>query len=167
MTTTSTTTPAAAEPHLPPIRMDITVARSPEDACRVFTEEIHTWWPLATHSIGQEDAAFCGFEGRVGGRIFERLADGSEHEWGRVLAWEPPRRLRFTWHPGRDADTAQQVEVRFHAVEGEVETTRVELVHEGWEHYGEGAAEAHAGYQPGWEHVLGECYGGSAGRIIP
>lgn len=148
--------------EIQPVRVEVTVARTPQDAFRVFTYEIHTWWPLPTHSVSPERTKTCAVEGRVGGRIFERLDDGSEEVWGTLLAWEPPALLRFTWHPGRPPETAQEVTVHFHA-EGP-ESTRVELIHRGWESYGEGAAEARDGYQPGWEHVLGECYGTVAGK---
>lgn len=150
---------SATLPEIQPVHLEIQVARSAADAFRIFTDGIHTWWPLATHSIGQDKAVTCTVEGRVGGRIFERLEDGSEADWGRILVWEPPDRLCFTWHPGRPADTSQEVEVRFHAL-GAAET-RVELTHSGWERFGEGAAEARDEYQPGWQHVLGECYGGA------
>lgn len=148
--------------EIQPVRVEVTVTRSPRDAFRLFTEEIHTWWPLATHSVGQESTKTCAVEGRVGGRIFERLDDGSEESWGTLLAWEPPALLRFTWHPGRPPETAQEVTVRFQAAGPD--RTRVELVHRGWEHYGEGAAAMRDQYLTGWAHVLGECYGTVAGK---
>jgi len=156
------TRPEATIPEIQPVRVEVQVARTPADAFRIFTEEIHTWWPLVTHSIGQGQAVSCTVGGRVGGRIFERLEDGSEHEWGRILTWEPPTMVRFTWHPGRPAETSQEVEVRFHELGAE--ETRVELIHSGWERYGEGAAESRDEYQPGWRHVLVECFGAAVGR---
>ena len=54
-----------------------------------------------------------GVEPQVGGRIFEEHVDGRRFQWGRVLEWEPPRRVKFTFHPSRDPATAQDVEVRF------------------------------------------------------
>ena len=52
-------------------------------------------------------------EGAVGGRIFERTADGTEHDWGEVTAWEPPTRLAYRWHLGADPGDATEVEIRF------------------------------------------------------
>lgn len=140
---------------LPPVRASVIVRRSVDEAFRLFTEQIDTWWPLATHSVGRGRAVACRVEGRVGGRLYETLDDGSEAEWGEVLTWEPPRRLVFTWHPGRDRGTAQEVEVRFSPVDG---GTRVDLEHRGWEAYGEGAAKARSEYESGWAHVLGERF---------
>ena len=48
------------------------------------------------------------FECRPGGRIFERTPDGVEHDWGEVLAWEPPHRLAYLWHLGSDRDRAHR-----------------------------------------------------------
>lgn len=143
-----------------PVRVEVTVRRPQPEAFRVFTEDMARWWPLATHSVGRDKATTCHLEGRVGGRLFERLEDGSEEIWGQVLTWDPPGRVSFTWHPGRAPETAQDVEVSFHpAGDG---ATRVELVHRGWERYGEGAAEMRDNYESGWGHVLGECYSGAA-----
>jgi uncharacterized protein YndB with AHSA1/START domain len=158
--TAKSTTGSTAESRLAPLEVQVTVARTPEAAFRLFTEETHTWWPLASHSVGQEEAEACIFEGREGGRIFERCRDGRTHTWGTVLAWEPPHRVAFTWHPGRGEETAQRVEVRFVPVGDE--GTRVELTHRDWEVLGEKAEETRRGYEKGWAFVLGECYTGAA-----
>ena len=71
--------------------------------------------------------------------------------WGTVTAWEPPRRVAFTWHPGQPAERAQQIDVRF-TPEGT--GTRLELVHEGWESSGTMAARVRRGYGVGWAYVL-------------
>ena len=79
------------------------------------------------------------FEPQVGGRIFEEHVDGRRFQWGRVLEWEPPRRVKFTFHPSRDPATAQDVEVRFVPDGG---GTRLELVTTKWENWGPKAARA-------------------------
>jgi uncharacterized protein YndB with AHSA1/START domain len=137
------------------IRKTVEVERSPEDAFRYFTAEIAGWWPLETHSVARENAETCVFEGREGGRIFERTREGQEIRWGTVIVYEPPRRLVYTWHPGRSEETAQEVEMHFRATENR---TRVEVEHRGWERYGEGAAEAIESYDTGWAFVLGDLY---------
>jgi len=98
-------------------------------------------------------------EGRAGGRIYETLDDGSQADWGTVVRWDPPASLAFTWHPGRSADTAQQVTVSFEAVAG---GTRLDLVHRGWELLGERAQELRESYDSGWDYVLGKYLAQSA-----
>ena len=134
------------------VRKDVTVRCSVEEAFRVFSEGVSTWWPLETHSVGERSAKACVLEGRVGGRFFEQQEDGTEEVWGTVTAWEPPQRLAFTWHPGRSESTAQEVEVRFTPVDA---GTRVELEHRGWERLGERAEEARNEYDSGWDFVIG------------
>ena len=137
---------------IPAIRQTVRVACAVERAFHRFTEGIDEWWPLERYSVGQENAASVTFENRVGGRIFETLEDGSEADWGRITAWDPPRRVAFTWHPGRPEETRQEVEVTFHA---EGAKTRVELVHAGWERIPGGSrASCRDGYDSGWDVVL-------------
>jgi uncharacterized protein YndB with AHSA1/START domain len=136
-----------------PVRRSVEVTCAVEEAFRIFTEGVDDWWPLATHSVGQQKAATCYFEGQVGGRIYESTEDGSLNLWGTVTEWEPPNRVVFTWHPGREPATAQEVELRF--IE-EGSGTRVELEHRGWETLGDAAAETREGYHSGWEYVLNQ-----------
>lgn len=145
-----TTTREAA--GLPPVVKIVTVKAPPEQAFRRFTAEMATWWPLRSHSLGQADAQTVLMEGRVGGRIVERIKGGGEAVWGTLTAWDPPRRVAFTWHPGQDPATAQDVEVVFSA---EGDRTRVELTHRGFERLGAMAKKANRGYSLGWKHVLG------------
>ena len=81
---------------IPPITGTVTLGVPIERAFRVFTGSIDTWWPHEYH-IGQAEVAEVVLEPQVGGRWYERGVDGSECDWGRVLAWEPPHRLVFTW----------------------------------------------------------------------
>jgi uncharacterized protein YndB with AHSA1/START domain len=121
------------------------------DAFRIFTEEIHTWWPLAKYSIQQDKAEHCVFEPRMGGQLYEEDAEGRKHVWGTVREWDPPHRVVFTWHPGREAETAQEVEIHFRQ---SGTGTRVVLEHRDWEVLGEEAAQTRASYDSGWEEVL-------------
>ena len=82
-------------PSVPAIRGTVTVAVPLERAFRVFTDSLGTWWPSEYH-IGQAEMAEAVLEPRAGGRWYERGVDGSECDWGRVLAWEPPHRLVVT-----------------------------------------------------------------------
>jgi uncharacterized protein YndB with AHSA1/START domain len=134
------------------IRKTVVVKCDPARAFEVFTREIGTWWPTHTHSIGGDTVTEVVFEEHPGGRVFERHSGGGEGEWGRVLEWDPPRRLVMSWYPGHDASEATELEVRF-AAEGE--GTRVDLEHRGWEILGERAPQTRESYDSGWGEVLG------------
>ncbi len=140
------------------VRKSVTVKATPERAFEVFTAGVATWWPLQTHSVGEEHATHVTIEPHVGGRFYEQTDDGAEHDWGTVTAWEPPGRFACTWHPGYDPAEGQDIEVRFIA---EGDGTRVELVHTGWERRGERAAEIAENYESGWDKLLGELYAGA------
>jgi uncharacterized protein YndB with AHSA1/START domain len=141
------------------LRKSVRVARPPEQAFRLYTDGISTWWPLATHSVAEGDADTVVFESGPGGRIYERAKDGTEHLWGTVTVWEPPERFVHTWHPGRPEATRQLVEMRF-LPDGH--GTRVEVVHTGWEELGDEAPRTYASYDTGWDYVLDERYAPTA-----
>ncbi|MFL6076124.1 MAG: SRPBCC family protein [Mycobacteriales bacterium] len=117
---------------IPPLEGTVTVGVPVERAFRVFTASFDSWWPREYH-IGAADMAEAVLEPRVGGRWYERGVDGSECDWGRVLAWEPPHRLVVTWQiNGRwqydpDPAHASEIELRFTA-DGPEQTT-VQLEH--------------------------------------
>ena len=77
------------------IRKSVVVPLPVDEAFRLYTDGIATWWPLRTHSVAKAEAATCVLEARVGGRIYERTVAGEEHEWGRVTVCEPPTRLVY------------------------------------------------------------------------
>jgi len=134
-----------------PVEKHIKVGLNQEAAFRLFTEGLDKWWPLATHSVGDDQAETCVFEGHVGGRIYETMKDGNQAEWGKVLVWEPFGKVVFTWYPGRTPDTAQEVTVTFREIS---RGTQVELVHTGWDKLGEKAQAGREGYDFGWDFVL-------------
>jgi len=139
------------------VRKSIVVGAPPERAFRVFTEQMGSWWPLATHHIGKVDAKDAIVEPRVGGRFFERGVDGSECMWGHVLAWDPPRRVILSWELNAewkyDPSIKAEVEVTFVA---EGSGTRVELEHRGFESYGDKAIEIRDAVDSpgGWTDIL-------------
>ena len=135
-----------------PVRKTLVVNCSPERAFEVFTREVGTWWPTSTYSIGGDKIKEVVFEERVGGRVFERHHDGTEGEWGQMVAWDPPHRFVMSWFPGYDTSEATELEIRFTA---EGDGTRLELEHRGWDARGAEATEARNNYDGGWPTVLG------------
>lgn len=139
--------------------LTVVVETTPRRAFDVFTKGFATWWPLDTHHIGEQDAVDAVLEPRVGGRWFERAADGTECDWGSVLVWEPPTRLVLAWQLNPDfaydPDTtlATEVEVRFVA---DGAATRVELEHRGFSVHGErgDAMRTAVGSEGGWKGLL-------------
>ena len=137
--------------ELPPIIRSISVSCDRETAFKKFTAEFGSWWPTRSHSIGGERVNRVVFEDKLGGRIYEEHRDGRRFQWGEIILWEPPERLKFTWHPSRDPSTSQVVEIEFLI---EREGTRLQLTSSGWERWGRGASRARRGYSVGWSYVL-------------
>jgi uncharacterized protein YndB with AHSA1/START domain len=133
-----------------PLRVTFDVRCPPDRAFWLWTEGIGRWWP-ADHTVSGDPAAVV-LEAGVGGRIYEREADGTEHDWGLVTEWQPPFRLGYRWHIGRPPGQATHVEVQF--VSREHDTTLVEIVHRGWEVFGTEAAGWQDRNRAGWESVL-------------
>ena len=131
------------EATLGAVNRSVTVDASPERAFEVFTAGFSTWWPIESHHIGEQTAVEVAIEPRVGGRWYERAADGTECVWGFVTEWDPPSRVVLTWHLtpeyefDPDPDRASEVEVRFTPQDG---GTLVELEHRGFERRSEGGA---------------------------
>lgn len=145
---------------LEPVKRRLHVPLSPDAAFSLFTEGIERWWPVEIQSLfGSRSRAF--FEAAPGGRVGERDAMGREEVWGTLRIVERPHRLVFSWHPGRDPATAQEVEVRF-AAEGK--GTVVELEHRGWDVLGDQAEERRESYESGWDLVFCDRFGKVACR---
>jgi uncharacterized protein YndB with AHSA1/START domain len=152
------------------VRRTVEVACSQAHAFNVFTERHGTWWPLQTHHIGAATAETVLIEPRTGGRWFERSIDGSECEWGRVLEWDPPRRIVLGWEITadwrHDSSLSTEVEIRFVALGPEM--TRVELEHRQLERFGDKASLMQSIFESegGWTGIL-ERYAKVAGSIAP
>ena len=106
---------SSANGKLPPVVVNVVVELPIEDAFELFTRDMSSWWPLESHSVELEEATSVEFEVRQGGRIYEIGGSGEHHEWGEVLVCEPPRKIVFTWRPGRPAESQQTIEVFFEA----------------------------------------------------
>lgn len=149
-----------AETGIAPLVKTTTVPQDPPNAYRLFTEHMGEWWPLITHSVGQSDAIGVVIGSAVGEQIIETMRSGETTSWGTITAWEPPDRLAFTWHAGTPVQEATFVEVTFVA---DGDRTQVTLTHTGWDNRPDGLA-ARAGYDPGWDLVLGGYIGLAAGQ---
>jgi uncharacterized protein YndB with AHSA1/START domain len=139
-----------------PIRKSIRVDVAPARAFEIFTSGMNRWW-LKTHTINPTKSPIKNIvvEPRAGGRWFERGEDGSECNWGKVLAWEPPTRLLLAWQiNGRwqfDPALITEVDIRF-TPDGN--GTRVELEHRKLEALGDQAEAMAQAFTGGWGVLL-------------
>ncbi len=142
-----------------PVRTHVVVEAPLQRAFDVFTQQMKSWWPEGHHILDGEVGEMV-FEPRAGGRVYDRGADGRECTWARVVAYEPPDRVVFTWDISpsweieSDLTRASEVEVRFIA---ESDTrTRVELEHRHLERHGDGWEGMHGvvGSPNGWPETL-------------
>ncbi len=128
-----------------PLVIEFEVGVPPSQAFDAWTRRCAMWWP-SSHTITQGPAAIT-FEPRSGGRIFEEAADGGEHDWGKVLDWDPPSRLRFLWHLFFDPAEATEVDLTFVPAAG---GTAVRLEQRGWERLGDSGPVRRDRTQQAW-----------------
>jgi uncharacterized protein YndB with AHSA1/START domain len=127
------------------VRSQIVVEAPITRAFSVFTERFGDFKP-PEHNLLSSPIVQTVFEPRVGGHIIDRGADGSECRWARVLAYEPPDRVVFSWDISPqwsiedDPEHTSEVEVRF--IAEAAGRTRVQLEHRHIDRHG-----------PGWEGV--------------
>lgn len=108
------------------------VKATPERAFAVFVGEIGDWWrPSGLFQTTPRAPGRMAFEPEEGGRLTETLESGKVFEIGRVLVWEPPLRLVFSWRQANfPVDLKTEVEVRFETVGDQ---TRVSVEHRGFD----------------------------------
>ena len=141
------------------VRTHIVVAASAEKAFAVFTERLGDFKP-PEHNLLATPITETVFEPRVGGHIYDRATDGTECHWARVLVYDPPHRVVFSWDIGptwqleTDPQNASEVEVRF--IAETAERTRVELEHRNIDRHGPGweAVAEGVGHDQGWPLYL-------------
>jgi uncharacterized protein YndB with AHSA1/START domain len=130
-----------------------------ERAFALLTEQFDSIKPREHNMLGV-DIAESVFEPHEGGRIYDRGVDGSECQWARVLAYEPPNRIVFSWDISPqwqiepDHDKTSEVEVRF--ISETPDRTRVELEHRNLDRHGDGweSERDGVGGEGGWPLYL-------------
>jgi uncharacterized protein YndB with AHSA1/START domain len=127
------------------VRQHIVVPAPIEQAFKVFTERFGDFKP-PDHNLLSSPITRTVFDPRVGGHITDHAVDGSQCRWARVLAYEPPDRVVFSWDIGpqwqieANPELTSEVEVRFYT--DSPGHTRVELEHRHIDRHG-----------PGWQSV--------------
>jgi uncharacterized protein YndB with AHSA1/START domain len=148
-----------AETEPTSIRTDVVVDARQDRAFKLFTEQFDKIKPREHNMLGV-DIAESVFEPHAGGRVYDRGVDGSECQWARVVVYEPPERIVFTWDISpywqleTDLSKASEVEIRFIA-ESE-DRTRVALEHRHLDRHGDGWEGLRAGVEgdEGWPRYL-------------
>lgn len=150
MTVHQTITPA-------PVRHEVRVKLAPAAAFEFFVGRFDAWWPRDKSANPGTTLVEAVLEPRVGGRWYEKGADGSSCDWGRVLAYEPGKRILINWQLGADyrydPNLVTEVEVTF---EPDGEGTRVTLEHRNIERFGENWEQMRSGISSpgGWPGIL-------------
>lgn len=142
----------------PPVHQDTLVRSDIEHTFDVFVRTIGAWWPRRI-SAGQEEMADATLEPRLGGRVYETWRDGTEVDWGVIIAWSPPTGFTMTWTATPEPT---EVELTFRALGPAL--TRVAVEHRGWEALSEEQAGEDCAlpggyrsgaYAQGWAMILG------------
>ena len=131
--------------EVPVVRKQVVVNAPVEQAFTTFTERFGDFKP-PEHNILRVPIAETVFEPKVGGHIYDLGTDGSECRWARILAYDPPHRVVFSWDIGptwqveSDPERTSEVELTFTAEAPD--RTRLALEHRHIDRHG-----------PGWESV--------------
>jgi uncharacterized protein YndB with AHSA1/START domain len=141
------------------VHRQIVVQAPIEEAFTTFTDRFGDIKP-PEHNLLAAPIAETVFEPRVGGHIYDRAVDGTVCRWARVLAYEPPHRVVFSWDIGptwqleTEPGNTSEVEVRF--VPEDDGRTRVELEHRNLDRHGPGweAVRDGVGHDQGWPLYL-------------
>ena len=122
------------------VRKEVVVDAPVDRAFRVFVEQFDKIKPRE-HNLMTVDVAETVFEPRAGGFIYDRGVDGSLCRFARVLTYEPPSRVVFSWDISprwaleTDQDKTSEVEVRF--TPASAGRTRVVLEHRNLDRHGD------------------------------
>lgn len=141
------------------VRHSVQVPKSVEETFGLFVDTLDEWWPAA-YTWSQDVLQEMVIEPEVNGRCYERGPHGFTCDWGRVLIWQPPHHLQFTWQisPRREPvpNPAKASEVDIHFEADGPNQTQVVLEHRHFDRHGEGSEK----YQEmmdspqGWPYIL-------------
>lgn len=148
--------------NIPAVTHTVVIGLRTEAAFSRFVADMGAWWPR-DYTWSKDALEEIAIEPQTGGRCFERGPHGFHCDWGRVLEWEAPKRLVFSWQisstrvPVPDDRQASEVEMLFEREDES--TTRVELEHRNFDRHGEGADayQAAMASEQGWPFIL-ECF---------
>lgn len=141
-----------------PVLQQVRVKLAPAAAFDLFANRFDTWWPRDKSANPGTTLVEAVLEPRVGGRWYEKGANGSICQWGTVLAYDPPTRIVINWQLGADyrydPNLVTEVEVTF---EPDGEGTLVTLEHRNIERFGERHEQMRAGISSagGWPAIIG------------
>jgi uncharacterized protein YndB with AHSA1/START domain len=114
-------------------RVSVAVAVAPELAFEIFTAHIDAWWRRGMKFRNSAStSSLIRIEPEIGGRLFETFGENDPVlvEVGRVLAWDPPRSLKFSWrNTNFGANEVTEVQVEFAATRS---GTLVTVTHSGF-----------------------------------
>lgn len=152
------------QPDATVVHRQIVVDAPIERAFAVFTDRFGDFKPREHNMLAVPITATV-FEPKVGGHIYDLGEDGSECRWARVLAFDPPERVVFSWDISPrwqvedDPDNTSEVEVRF--VAESPTRTRVELEHRNLDRHGTGWQSVRDGvaHDEGWPLYLSRYAG--------
>ena len=129
-----------------PIVHELSLTCSPEHAFDVFTAKIGEWWDAA-HTGSPDTYATVTIDARMRGQVTERHTDGSEHDWGEVIAWDPPAKVAFSFTLAQDRTVPSVVRATFVPSDA---GTAMTLEHDGWNELNVSAR----GRFTQWPHLL-------------
>lgn len=129
-----------------PIVLELSLTCTPSRAFEVFTARMGTWWD-PQYTGNPDTLTTITIDPRLRGQITERHSDGSEHDWGEVLAWDPPARVAFSFTLAQDRTFPTVVRATFVPSDG---GTRLTFEHDGWTEHNAGER----GKFSAWAHLL-------------
>ena len=139
------------------VRKELVIKASQERVFKAFTEQLDKWWPRQ-HHIGKAEMREAVLELEPGGRWYEIGVDGSECNWGKVLIWEPPKKLVLAWQINAnwqyEPNFVTEVEINF--IQQGPTQTLLAFEHKDIERFGEKAPEIWSAFdsEKGWTGML-------------